>query len=236
MHSDPGCGGCRGACAGPRRQPLHRLRCRPVRQPRGGGPRCPPGPPDSRRAGRRLHIRRGRPHIRKAASPPSPTNAGNIASLAGFSIGSAPAEHCIEVGPGHVGSEDEVDEAALVATTAPVVEALGRVLVEGAVAAAKGAVVAVKTREVLRDPQLTRGPQVGEHGEPGAERGAHEFADSPARSLHPWTTGGSPGARPSSGSAPRPTARSTRRPRRARSRTAATAAAAVITAVTGTAR
>src|SRR5271166_3487926 len=41
----------------------------------------------------------------------------------------------------HERGEDEVDETALVAAAAPVVEPLRRVLVEGAVAAAKGAVI-----------------------------------------------------------------------------------------------
>ena len=65
----------------------------------------------------------------------------------------------------HEGSQDEVDEAALVAPAAPAVEASSRILVEGAVTAAERAVVAVELCEPHRHPQLGARAEVGEHGE-----------------------------------------------------------------------
>src|SRR3984957_13869035 len=62
----------------------------------------------------------------------------------------------------HEGRQDEVDEAALVAATAPVVQPFCRVLVKGAVAAPKRAVVGGQPGELLRDPELGARAQDGE--------------------------------------------------------------------------
>ena len=79
----------------------------------------------------------------QAEQRPEPLLVGGV--LQGLVAG----EHGLELDAVHEGGEDEVDEAALVATTAPVVEPLGRVLVEGAVAAAKGAVVLREARRTV---------------------------------------------------------------------------------------
>ncbi len=87
-------------------------------------------------------------------------------------------EHGDQVGAVHERGEDEVDKAALVAPAAPLVESSGRVLVEGAVAAAEVPVVAGEARELLGHPQLAAGAEVGKHGEPGSERGQDEVAEA----------------------------------------------------------
>src|ERR1700677_960663 len=74
----------------------------------------------------------------------------------------------------HERGEDEVDETALVAQPAPVVEPLRRVLVEGAVAAAKGAVILREAGELLPDPQLGAWPEVGEDRDTRPQRREHE--------------------------------------------------------------
>src|ERR1700761_8574318 len=65
-----------------------------------------------------------------------------------------PVEDGLEVDPGHEGCQHQVHEAALVAASTPLVEAVGRVLVEGAVAAAEDRVVAGQPGKLRRHPQL----------------------------------------------------------------------------------
>ena len=92
--------------------------------------------------------------------------------------GLAASEHVGQVGAVHVGRQDEVDEAALVAPPAPPGEALVRVLVEGTVAAAKGVVVAGQPGEPLGHPQFGAGPEIGEDGELGAQGSRHELGEA----------------------------------------------------------
>ena len=98
--------------------------------------------------------------------------------VGGVLEGLVPGEHAGQVGAVHEGREHEVDEAALVALAAPVVQAPRRVLVEGAVAAAKDPVVPGEVGEPLGHPQLGARPKVGEHGEAGAQRGEDEVSEA----------------------------------------------------------
>ena len=67
---------------------------------------------------------------------PQPDQGTEAVFVAGFSSGLVAAEDGSEVRAVHVRGEHEVDEAALVAAPAPVIEPLGGVLGERAVAAA----------------------------------------------------------------------------------------------------
>ncbi len=78
-------------------------------------------------------------------------------------------EHGGQLGSVHVRGEDQIDEAALVTAPAPMVEPLGRVLIEGTVAAAEYPVVLGESSELRGDPQLAAGPQIGEDGESRTE-------------------------------------------------------------------
>ena len=75
--------------------------------------------------------------------------------LQGFGTG----EHRGEVVARHERGEHEVDEAALVAATTPLVEALRGVLCEGPVAAPEDVVVLVEPGEPLGDPELGARPR-----------------------------------------------------------------------------
>ena len=96
----------------------------------------------------------------------------------------------------HERGEDEVDETALVATAAPVVEPLRGVLMKGAVAAAKGAVILRQAGELLPDPQLGAWAEVGEDRETRAPTPRARGRRRPARrsSLfdHWWFTASPP--------------------------------------------
>src|SRR6185437_1355177 len=77
-------------------------------------------------------------------------------------------EHVPELLRRHERSQDQVDEAALVALTAPVIEPLLRVEVEREVTAAEGTVVLRQPREPLPHPQLgpvAEGGEVVGHGD-----------------------------------------------------------------------
>src|SRR6202035_780330 len=76
------------------------------------------------------------------------------------------AEDGAELLGGQERGQDQVDEAALVAPAAPVVEPLGLVQVEGPVAAAERAVVLGQPGEPQRDPQLAERAQEREVADP----------------------------------------------------------------------
>ena len=98
----------------------------------------------------------------------------------------------------------------------------GRVLVEGAVAAAERAVVAVEVREAHGHPQLGPRAQVGEHGEPRPQRGVNQLAEAALEflALGPLVVDRHARRRPASAPTPttrwraprRPDARGRRRP------------------------
>ena len=70
-----------------------------------------------------------------------------------------------QIGRFHEGGQDQVDEATLVAGPTPLAEAVGRVLVEGPVAAPEDAVEFLELGELLRHPELASAAQVGEDRE-----------------------------------------------------------------------
>src|ERR1700722_3537744 len=92
-------------------------------------------------------------------------------------------EHGLEFHAVHERGEDEVDETTLVAAAAPVVEPPRGVLVEGAIATAKGAVVRRETGELLRPPQLGARAEVGEHRDPRSQRREDEVAERLLKAL-----------------------------------------------------
>src|SRR5580704_15514081 len=103
-------------------------------------------------------------HALKGAGVVAETEQGTEARLVGRVLQRlGPPEDRLEVGARHVGRQDEVDEAALVARPAPVVEPPRRVLVEGAVAAAEDMVVLAPPRELLGHPQLGARAEIAEH-------------------------------------------------------------------------
>ena len=237
-HSGPGCGGCpsgarrvarsvTAAAAGAAASSSARSRWRTA----AGRTVLPVRPPAARRTGTPRCHRRTRTACRR---PPSPSRARNRSSLAGVLERLVAGEHDARSARVHEGRQDEVDEAALVAAAAPVVEAPRRILVEGAVAAAKDPVVLGELCEPLGHPQLAcaGGGRRTRRGRARAWRGrARRNSRSNSSPLdHWWLT-----AWPSStsvGTDADHSLDSTTASRR--SSTAATTAAAVITAVTGT--
>ena len=113
-----------------------------------------------RRGPPRCGTRRRRRRTRTAcARRPSPSRARNCGSSVESASGSRPAEDAARAPPpAGTATRIEVDEAALVAAAAPVVEALGGVEVEGPVAAVDHAVERGRGRRSARPPTARCGP------------------------------------------------------------------------------
>ena len=156
MHSDPGCDGRpRGASSAAGRTPAPGAtapaRSCSRRQDQGRRARSCRCAAQAHRGPALVHVAHALEGLGVGAQPEQGTEAVFVGGVLQRLVA---GEDGREVRAVHVRGEHEVDEAALVAAPAPVVEPLGRVLVEGAVAAAEGAVVAGEAGEALRDPQL----------------------------------------------------------------------------------
>ena len=103
-------------------------------------------------------------------------------------------EHGFELDAVHERCEHEIDETTLVTAAAPVVQPLGRVLVKGAVAAAKGVVVPRQARELSGDPQFAARAEGGEHGDARPEGREDEVPERPLEfvALGPLVVHGDP--------------------------------------------
>ena len=170
-----------------------RRRRRP-RRPAPAGSRCPPDPAAiGRQHARRRGTRRRRPRTRTAwrRRRRSRGARGTGPARPGSSSGSRPPKIARRSAGGHERGQDQVDEAALVALAAPVVEPCGRVDVEGPVAAAERVVVLGELGEALRPPTARcTGRSDGEVVDRPAERlGQHRRKPVLERRCS-WSTGG----------------------------------------------
>ena len=176
------------ALVGRHQGPAARLgRGRTSRPAPGARPVGPLGPPGGRRPGTRST---SPTHSKGLVSGDVPTRASKRSSQTEIGQRLSTAEDGLELGGRQERGEDQVDEAALVAPPAPVVEPGGRVDREGPVAAAEDPVVALGERRTARPPRARcRGGAARSTRDRSRSRSARTRAKSSSKARS-WSTGG----------------------------------------------